>query len=97
MSINVTSPAVVPVVVATQKTSEISVKGFVSIQGDAHYAHNQLDPEAVWTVTHNLGKKPSVTVVDSAETVVIGDVEYIDDNTVQLTFFAAFSGKAYFN
>ena len=29
--------------------------------------------------------------------VVIGNVEYINANKVQLTFSAAFSGKAYFN
>lgn len=36
-------------------------------------------------------------VVDSAGTVVIGEVDYLDDNTVRLTFCAAFSGTAYFN
>lgn len=45
----------------------------------------------------NLGKRPAVTVVDSAGTVVIGEVDYLDDNTVRLTFCAAFSGTAYFN
>lgn len=65
--------------------------------GDLSYTHTQLDPEAVWTVSHNLGKKPSVTVVDSADTAVIGEIDYIDENNVTLTFIAAFSGKAYFN
>lgn len=41
--------------------------------------------------------RPAVTVVDSAGTVVIGEVDYLDDNTVRLTFCAAFSGTAYFN
>ena len=47
--------------------------------------------------THGLGKRPSVTVVDSAGTAVIGEIEYLDDNTVRLTFCAAFSGTAYCN
>lgn len=51
----------------------------------------------MWTVAHNLGKRPAVTVVDSAGTVAIGEVDYLDDNTVRLTFCAAFSGTAYFN
>jgi hypothetical protein len=51
----------------------------------------------VWTVTHNLGKNPSVAVVDSAGTVVIGQVDYDTINQITLTFKAAFSGKAYFN
>jgi len=39
----------------------------------------------------------SVTVVNSANEIVIGKVEYIDANEVQISFSAAFSGKAYFN
>lgn len=65
--------------------------------GDKNYVHTQSTPAATWTVSHNLGKRPAVVVVDSAEDVVYGDIQYIDDNTVTLTFSGAFSGKAYFN
>lgn len=65
--------------------------------GDKHYTHVQRVASDVWVVTHNLNKYPSITVVDSAETVVIGDAEYLDLNTVRLTFIGAFAGKAYFN
>lgn len=72
---------------------EIDTKG----AGDKHYTHIQRVASDVWTVKHNLNKYPSITVVDSAETVVIGDAEYLDLNTVRLTFIGAFAGKAYFN
>lgn len=65
--------------------------------GDKHYTHTQHVASDVWTVKHNLNKYPSITVVDSAETVIIGDAEYLDINTVRLTFVGAFAGKAYFN
>lgn len=52
---------------------------------------------AQWTITHNLGKFPSVTVVDSANTVVIGDVDYSSSNSLVITFNAAFSGCAFLN
>lgn len=65
--------------------------------GDKNYVHTQSTPAASWTVSHNLGKRPAVVVVDSAEDVVYGDIQYIDDNTITLTFSGAFSGKAYFN
>ena len=65
--------------------------------GDKNYIHNQTLPSDVWVVSHNLGKKPSVTVVDSADEVVFGEVQYNSDNQVTLTFAGAFSGKAYFN
>ena len=65
--------------------------------GDSHFVHNQISAQATWSVTHNLGKHPSVTVVDSAGTQVYGEVEYPSLNQVVLTFSAAFSGTAYLN
>ena len=64
---------------------------------DANYVHDQAIPALVWNVPHLLGKKPSVLVVDTADTVVVGKIEYIDNNNVTLTFNASFSGYAYFN
>lgn len=50
-----------------------------------------------WTVTHGMGKKPSVTFEGSdGRTREIG-VEYLDNNTVKLTFAKKTSGKAIFN
>lgn len=69
----------------------------LGITDDRHHTHKQAQAAKVWTIAHNLGKRPAVTVVDSAGTVVIGEVDYLDDNTVRLTFCAAFSGTAYFN
>jgi hypothetical protein len=63
----------------------------------ATYIHNQNTPLDVWTITHNLGKLPSVTVVDSAENIVYGDIEYINNNAIVISFIGAFSGKAYLN
>ena len=64
---------------------------------DKHYVHDQGVSSATWNVTHNLGKKPSVTVVDSANTVVIGEVAYVNDNSLTIVFQAGFTGKAYLN
>ena len=54
-------------------------------------------PLSVWTITHNLGKFPSVTVVDSGNSTVIGDVDYTNSNILTVTFASAFSGCAYLN
>ena len=61
------------------------------------YTHDQSSPTTTWTVTHNLGKRPSVTVIDTSGQVWIGKVEYLSDNAVRLSFNAAFAGKAYLN
>ena len=49
------------------------------------------------TITHNLGKFPAVTVVDSAGTHVVGDVQHINANSLQITFKTTFTGKLYVN
>jgi len=67
------------------------------IDVDKRYVHNQNTTSSTWVVAHNLNKFPSVTVVDSAGTIVIGEIDYIDMNNVTLTFSAAFSGVAYLN
>ena len=61
------------------------------------YVHDQMVASAHWTIEHNLDKYPSVSVVDSAGSIVIGDVQYISRNQLIVTFIGEFSGKAYLN
>jgi hypothetical protein len=65
--------------------------------GDLTYVHNQLAASPVWNVVHNLGKFPSVTVVDSGGTVVFGEVTHVDNMQLTLTFSVAFAGQAFLN
>jgi len=58
------------------------------------FIHEQLTPSSLWLITHNLNKYPSVTVTDSAGNVVIGDVKHVSLNTTEISFSAAFAGKA---
>lgn len=67
------------------------------LQSDKNYVHEQGVPSNIWICNHNLNKKASVTVVNSAEEKVKGKIEYINKNTVKITFNGAFSGEAYFN
>ena len=69
----------------------------VEVVQDKHYTHTQSVASASWTITHNLNKYPSVTVVDSAGSVVVGDVQYLSLNDVVITFSGPFSGTAYLN
>jgi hypothetical protein len=65
--------------------------------GGSAYIHTQSAPASTWTIAHNLNRYPSVTVVDSANSVVIGNVTYLDTNNLVVTFSAPFSGYAYLN
>lgn len=75
-----------------------SVSGELTpIRTASTFVHEERPASALWTIAHGMGRRPSVTIVDSAGTVVIGRVKYVDQNTIQLTFSAQFSGTAYLN
>jgi len=59
------------------------------------HTHSQAMASTEWVINHTLGGKPSVTIVDSADTVVVGEVTYNSNSQVTVTFTAAFSGYAY--
>jgi len=64
---------------------------------DSHFEFTQGVPATTWNITHDLNKFPSITVVDTANTTVVGSYEYTSKNTVTLNFSAPFAGKAYLN
>ena len=61
------------------------------------YVHTQVIASNVWNISHGMGIYPSVTVVDSGKNKVEGEVQYVDENNITLTFTAIFSGQAYLN
>ena len=75
-------------------SNEITI---ASLNDDANFVFTQGTPSATWNITHNLGKFPSVSVVDTADQLMYGDTEYINENSLTITFSAPFSGKAYLN
>lgn len=83
-------------VVVDQDAENRIIVSSVSGSGNTRrHVHEQATPASTWTITHTLGGKPSVTVVDSANTVVIGEVTYIGNTQVELSFTTPFSGFAY--
>ena len=64
---------------------------------DKHFTFTQSGAAITWNVAHNLGKFPSVTVALSTGQVGYGDVTYVDENNLTITFAGAESGKAYMN
>jgi len=78
------SPTVIEVRLASATTSN-----------SRRHVHTQALPATSWTVTHTLGGKPSVMVVDSADTVVVGDVTYVSNTELRIDFTAPFAGYAY--
>lgn len=64
---------------------------------DKTYVHTQNIAASTWVIKHDLYKYPSVSVVDSAENQVVGEVAYDSLNSLTITFAAPFSGRAYLN
>jgi hypothetical protein len=64
---------------------------------DKTFVFTQAVPSLVWSIQHNLGKFPSVSVVDTGNTTVISQIDYIDNNNLTITNSAQFAGKAYLN
>lgn len=77
--------------------SDIPTGGGSVGTGDKTFNFTQSVASNRWEIKHGLNKYPSVTIVDTGDNVVIGQVDYIDLNNVVCTFTSAFSGKAYLN
>lgn len=69
----------------------------LDLKTDKNFVFKQNVPASTWTVVHNLGKFPSITVVDSAGTVVVGEIVLQTTEQAVISFNAAFGGKAYCN
>lgn len=61
------------------------------------YVHDQAIASDTWVIEHNLGRYPSVVVIDSAGTQFIVQVEYNSRNKVTVYMNGSTTGKAYLN
>jgi len=68
---------------------------FFSFEQSQRYIHEQAVPASTWNVTHPLGGYPSIMVVDSAKTQVIGEVTYVSETDLILEFGSPFAGFAF--
>lgn len=95
----VTSEAVLEIEGQQGPVGPAGPQGPQGIQGpkgdDYHHTHEQAVADSVWTIVHNFGRIPKVTVIDSAGDEVEGDNSYPNLNTLIITFSAPFGGFAY--
>jgi hypothetical protein len=66
-----------------------------TLTNNERHIHTQGSASSTWSITHALGGRPSVTVVDSAGTVVYGEVVYNSNTSITVIFSSPFSGFAY--
>jgi len=91
----------VPQVIVVDETNlqiiSVAEQGPAGPSGAETYIHDQSLPSDVWVIGHNLDRYPSATVVDSAGSTIICDVQYDSPDQITIQFSAAFSGRAYLN
>lgn len=85
IEVNVISPQTISVALADGSTDQIVVA----------YHHTQSLSSNTWEVEHNLGFYPNITTMDSAGTVVEGELEHLSKYRLRATFSASISGQAF--
>ena len=86
--------------VGVEPAADVLAKGghwILFAEGGKGYVFTEGAPSASWNIKHNLGKHPSVTVIDTANDEVQGITEYISINELTIVFSAPVTGTAYLN
>jgi hypothetical protein len=65
--------------------------------GGATYTQTITTASTTWNVIHNLGKRPSVTTVNTDGQTIEGQVVYNSDNQITIYFSPAIAGTVYLN
>jgi hypothetical protein len=85
--------------VLQEQTTEVAIQSQVlpGPPGPAgpQYTHYQNVPNTTWTVNHNLGYKPHITVLGPGGTTLICDIVHTNVNQAVLLFRLPTSGTAY--
>lgn len=61
------------------------------------FVFEQAIPSDTWVINHNLGKRPSITLVDSSGREFETERDYVNDNQVIVRLLSATTGFAYLN
>lgn len=82
----------------TQESVSIALDyEYVQAQVRENYVHDQQVASSSWSVIHELNKFPAVSIVNTANQAIVGDITYNSLNQLTITFTSPISGKAYIN
>lgn len=82
----------------TQEAVNVSIDyAYVKSQVRENYVHDQQVASNSWVVPHALNKYASVSIVNTANQAIVGDITYNSLNQLTITFTSPISGKAYIN
>jgi len=75
--------------------TRINLNPAININNNSSFEFTQQTPATVWNIVHGMGLKPNVKLEDLLGNDIVGVVDYLDNNTVRVTFNQAVAGKAY--
>ena len=84
----------VAIVKTVQHTARIPGPQGPSVIGAIGFNFTQSAPADVWTISHNLGYKPSVSVMNAGGVEIEAEVAHLSNNTAQVTFNEPVAGLA---
>lgn len=65
------------------------------LQRGSSYTHTQTVATGLWTINHNLGYHPAVSIFNTAGNESRGHINRIDDNSLTVAFSRAIAGTGY--
>jgi len=86
-------------IVVELNANPIAIKGDKGDKGDNFVStfYEVNNPATTWTIIHNKGYYPSITVLDTFDREVIVEIEHNNLNQVTIKFEMLFSGKVVVN
>ena len=84
------------VIVVREDESGLAVSASI-IESDKTFCHVQIIPSNRWEIHHNLGKFPTIGIIDSDGNNVLTNIEHVNENTVRIISSIAFTGTSYLN
>lgn len=80
----------------TSEITSVTVQGAIEeVRSRSRFEFIQNAAASTWNITHNMRFFPNVSVVDTALSKVVGEVEYLTENSLRVTFTQSFAGRAY--
>lgn len=82
--------------VPTSEITSTNVQDAIEeVRSRSRFEFIQSAASSTWNITHNMRFFPNVSIVDTALSNVIGEVEYLTENSLRVTFSQSFAGRAY--
>ena len=68
------------------KHKYVSFEDIIGVGSDKNYTHTQDVASSTWNITHSLGKRPSIMILDTNGDKIEGQIIYIDTNNAEIRF-----------